>query len=647
MIAWVVAAWAEAPEPPAEEEAYEVVVESFKPTAHPSRHVVDAEIAEQTPGALDDAVRLVQALPGVTVQREYTRSQGDLSIRGSSPGDNRYYLDGIEVPYLYHFGQYASVFPTSQLASLELYPSTFGAAYGDAIGGVVEARSDDRRPDALHGGASLNFVMAGADARAPIGPRAWVSVSARRSFLDAIERDNAQYTLWPRFGDGSARVGIDGDGTKTALFAYGAGDAYDRAAGELDLLDPVEQSRTATFAYRRAFEVVGARRVWDGDAVDGDAVAALVHDRRRGALSSGGAEDLRTVYLGARADLNGRPSAGFGWATGLEARLERTSLAVSPGGEDALVVADEAPALARGVAVDDTLHRARLGPYAEARLTTGALRVFPGLRLAIDSAGAPLRAEPRLAARLRVAPQTEVEAAAGRYHQSPDSEHLFPGSGDPGLATASAWQAEVGVEQTIARRLEVQGSVYGKSLRDVLVAPVGATPYTAPRGAAWGAELVTRYRLRERFFLWGWLSSSRSVVDDGGVRPADGDQPLAGGAVASWDPGRRWTLGLRYRYGSGLPYTPMVGSVYAAADDAWDPIAGGENSARMPAYHKVDANVAHTVPFRRGSLVLSAEIWYVPPIAAALYPTYSYDYREQGWVTGPALLPLLSARARF
>ena len=32
---------------------------------------------------------------------------------------------------------------------------------------------------------------------------------------------------------------------------------------------------------------------------------------------------------------------------------------------------------------------------------------------------------------------------------------------------------------------------------------------------------------------------------------------------------------------------------------------------------------------------------------AQLYPTWNYDYREQGWVVGPSVLPLLSARATF
>ena len=53
------------------------------------------------------------------------------------------YLDGIEVPILYHFGGLASFLPIDMLAQLELEPSGFGARYGRGIGGVVvlESRS--------------------------------------------------------------------------------------------------------------------------------------------------------------------------------------------------------------------------------------------------------------------------------------------------------------------------------------------------------------------------------------------------------------------------------------------------------------------------------------------------------------------------
>ena len=129
--------------------------------------------------------------------------------------------------------------------------------------------------------------------------------------------------------------------------------------------------------------------------------------------------------------------------------------------------------------------------------------------------------------------------------------------------------------------------------------------------------------------------------------PGPYDQPLNLGVVASWDPSPHWTLGLRYRLGMGLPYTPVTHGLYDAGTDAWVPVPGDLYSARYPLYQKVDAMVTWRAMFKRWTLELRAELWYVPKPSTPLYPTWNYDYAEQDWVRGIQLLPLIGARAVF
>jgi hypothetical protein len=627
----------------------EVVVEGLKPVPSPTRYVVDGEQAAETPGTLDDAVRLVQSLPGVTVQREFSPGAGTLQVRGADPGDTRYFLDGIELPYLYHYNQYASVFPASQIGELELYPSTFSAAYGDSVGAIVDARSRLDPPEELHGDATVNFVLGGGDVKLPIGHRGWwTSASGRRSYLDLVGTSSAQYTVWPRFGDWVVRAEHGTADNGFGVFTFGAFDGYTRAVGELSVLDPVEASTTPYLDYRQGFEAVGARGQWSSPERNGRASVGLVHHGISSELSGPGKEELAAVDLTSRVDATWRTHSLFAWDVGSELKLSRTSLVVEPAGPDGLRVAEEAPALARNAAVDDDLVRLQGGIYGIAEAQTGPVRWMPGLRLDGDSRIAEVQVEPRGTVRWAVADQTMLKAGGGRYSERPATELLFPGAGDPDLPTTTSWQASAGVEQTFAGRLEVDVDLYRKWLANLVETPIGELPRTAPSGAAQGIELVTRYRLREAFFLWGWVALAQATVDEatGETVPASGDQRVAGGVVASWDLGR-WNVGARYRYASGLPFTQLEGSVYDAGNDSWVPIPGPIDGDRLPSYHKVDLRLGHTWAFRGWTLEGVAEVWYVPRSSAQLYPTWNYDYSEQGWVNGPTVLPLLGARARF
>ncbi|MCB9663284.1 MAG: TonB-dependent receptor plug domain-containing protein [Alphaproteobacteria bacterium] len=623
----------------------EIVVEAFRPTAEVTRHHVDAEMAYETPGTFDDAVRLVQALPGVNVQREYSPSSGDVSVRGSLAGDSRFYLDGIEVPYLYHFNQYASVFPASQLDSLDLYPSGYGARYGDATGAIVEAVSKTDRPDDITGSAGINLVTVGGDLRAPLPKGWWVSAAFRRSFHDIVTQGTDQFPTWPRFYDFSARAEHVGERTTVGIFTAGSGDTYGRVLGELDVLDPYEQEGVPTLDFGRDWQLLGVRVRWGR----GRFVTAFLHDLVAADVSEGGLYRKRSMSLPTRLDADGTALSWLDWAVGGELRPEVTLVELEDAGRyGPLVVREAAPLAWQVAATDATLPRVRFHGYGELQAKAGPARFFPGVRVGMDSVGWSPTIEPRLAVRVRVAEQTELRLGGGRYQQRPETEQLLA---DPDLPTTDAWSAVLGIDQTIAGRVEIVADGYVKASRDVVWQPVSGRPVVAAHGLAYGAELTVRYRLRDTFFLWAWFAYGRALLhdgsDDGDWFSSDADQPFSGGVVASWNVLPALQLALRYRAATGNTFTDVVGSLYDASDDTWVPRFGNPNGARLPDYHKIDLRVAYTFAFRRWSLQLAADVWIVPPPATALYPTWSYDYGVTDYVQGPIVLPLLGLRATF
>ncbi len=622
------------PTPPASE----IVVEARRESPHVSRQILDRERVEKTPGTHDDPFRLIQALPGVAATPEYSPTAGDLVLRGAAPGESRVFVDGVEIPYLYHFQQYSSVLHTRLLEEVSVFPSTFGAPWGDAVGGVVVA--DTRAADAehIHGGANANFIMVGGYLQAPAGDNA-VSASARRSYLDLVESSNDQYTLWPTFWDYLGRYDHAlGDDHQLSITAFGAGDSYGRYVGDSALLDPLEQEENPEFVFDRAFHSLSLRLTDDLPAARLSTSLALVRDDWRGAMPAAYQDRLETYIW-----LRHETLAALGpheLSAGVEARS--TSLALDVQTERSWAELErEAPLLARGVSQQESLSALRAGAWVEPRLRFGGLRLQPGARVQVDTAGeASVRADPRLTSQLELPADVRFRLAGGRYTQAPPLDALSPIAGDPTLPYASSWQLAGGAEVALAGRWELGLEGWGKTLDDVVIQEPGLAP-EAVDGTAWGVEITSRYRLRERFFSWVSLTVGRATRDGA---PFDYDQPYVANLVASWDFLPQWNVGLRYRYAAGLPYTPIEGGIYDGDTDTYLPDNGDPNSARLPDYQKLDLHLERQLIFRSWTATPYAELWWVPPTGNVLYPAYSFDYSQEAYVAGPSFLPLLGVR---
>ena len=102
-----------------------VIIEEKRSPAHAQSYGLDTEDLERTPGGFDDPIRLIQSLPGSVGTREYGPNAGSVILRGAAPTESRLYIDGVEVPHLYHFDQYASIFPTKMVDNVLIYPSNW------------------------------------------------------------------------------------------------------------------------------------------------------------------------------------------------------------------------------------------------------------------------------------------------------------------------------------------------------------------------------------------------------------------------------------------------------------------------------------------------------------------------------------------
>ncbi|MDB4995138.1 MAG: hypothetical protein JWM74_2570, partial [Myxococcaceae bacterium] len=130
----------------------------------------------QMPGAFGDAFRAIESLPGVT---PVASGLPYFFVRGAPPGNTGFFLDGIEVPALFHLGVGPSLLHPGLIDSVDTYWGAYPARYGRFTGGVVAARTKDPVLH-LHGEANVRVFDAGTLIEAPFAKGRGVALAAGR-----------------------------------------------------------------------------------------------------------------------------------------------------------------------------------------------------------------------------------------------------------------------------------------------------------------------------------------------------------------------------------------------------------------------------------------------------------------------------------
>jgi outer membrane receptor for ferrienterochelin and colicin len=154
-----------------------------------SLKTLSATEVERLPGANRDVSKVIGALPGVAARATF---RNDIIIRGGSPGENKFYLDGIEVPNINHFATQGSsggpvgLLNVNFIREVEFYSGAFPANRANGLSSVLSFKQKDGNKNAL----ITNFALGSSDAAltfdGPIGQKGDFIFSMRRSYLQFL-----------------------------------------------------------------------------------------------------------------------------------------------------------------------------------------------------------------------------------------------------------------------------------------------------------------------------------------------------------------------------------------------------------------------------------------------------------------------------
>ena len=144
---------------------------------------------EKAPGANRDISKVIQSLPGVAQAVSY---RNDLVVRGGGPGENRFYLDGIEIPNLNHFvtqgssGGSVGIINVDFIRQADLYSSSFQAKRGNTLSSVLEMTQIDGNKEKFGGRFTIGSSDIGLTLNGPVSKNSTLIFSVRRSYLQFL-----------------------------------------------------------------------------------------------------------------------------------------------------------------------------------------------------------------------------------------------------------------------------------------------------------------------------------------------------------------------------------------------------------------------------------------------------------------------------
>ncbi|HSO41020.1 MAG TPA: TonB-dependent receptor, partial [Labilithrix sp.] len=636
---------------------------------------ISAEQARKVAGTQGDVLKVVQNLPGVS---RPPVASGQIVVWGSAPRETRIYVDGVDIPALYHGSGLRSVISSDLVSSIDLVPGAFGAEYGRGLGGLV--RVETRAiPKGTHGTLGVDTLDGSALVSTELGPRARIAVAARQGWLDRVlsvtsAPDIGDFFPIPRYRDGQVKATLDlrrGEAVDAVLL--GATDDLTRTVPSPDPASTRSEASHTGFwrAYLRYTNVSE-----DGDT----AIVAPFVGRDTSSLLQRFGEaparlDIDSTRYGVRGSLRTRLGRLVSLTTGADvlgsaSEVGRTGSLSLPPREGDVAVFGQPPG--DDVAADTwRTNIVDVGPHAHADVRLGPVTVTPGARfdafLIEGSRKTPkigvtpevgfsrleTAIEPRLSARWQIVPRLAMSAAYGTYHQAPEPEDLSPVFGTPDLALSRATHVTVGESLRITETLSAEVVAFRKTLEDLVVRSRLTNPLLARaltqngEGRSYGVQLLLRQELWSGFF--GWVSyaitrSERRYQGDEAWRSFDFDQPHVLSMVASQEIGR-WSVGARFRYASGNPRTPVIGSTYDARSDRYDPVFGAQSSIRVPAFWQLDVRVERAFALgETARLLLFADVQNVTNRENAEEIVYSASFRERSTVKGLPTIAVLGAR---
>ncbi|MBI2418144.1 MAG: TonB-dependent receptor [Ignavibacteriales bacterium] len=128
-----------------------------------------------------DLLRALQTMPGITALSDFSSA---LYVRGGTPDQNLYLIDGADVYNPDHAFGIFSTFNTNAIKKVDVSKGGFSSEYGGRLSSVIDVTNLDGNRNNMEGVVNVSLLSASATVQVPVGSIGSLSGSLRRTYID-------------------------------------------------------------------------------------------------------------------------------------------------------------------------------------------------------------------------------------------------------------------------------------------------------------------------------------------------------------------------------------------------------------------------------------------------------------------------------
>lgn len=613
-----------------------------------SKKRISLEEAEEV-APRGDPAQITKLLPGVQQTQAFSPQ---IVVRGSSPNDSRYFIDGLDLPFIYHGVGGISVPPKQILKDVTFDSGGFDSQYGEATGGVIKLLTKDDIAKKRETDIILNLpIYSSIFHNQPLGKNDSISASFRYSYVDLLfkafvpKESQQKTTVLPSFGDAHVQwLHKTKDGIQKLTFL-----------ASLDRLKLSTTSNNANetgkidFSILTAFGALGFERkgklspLWSYEFSP-----HIIYTKVDNVIGTSTIDIEGPTY---RLPFHFRKKISKDEAFRIGADLEWNSVKVSVfapriDNDSPFRETEDAPE----VESKTTYQNGLFSLWSDIDKAFGPFILTPGLRGFYSTDIKKLGLDPRLRILYRVSKKMQLKLALGQYSKAPFAQETDKKFGNPNLTYTRSYQGVLGWEANWSAKWTTDLQIYYKKNFSVIRSDPTLRYNNKGETESKGLELFIRRNKTGRAFAWlsYSLSFNREREDkDSSWYKSKYDQTHVINLTGGYSLTGQWNIGGRANYHTGDTYTKVEKSIFNTAFAKYQPRFGERNGERLPDYYQIDLYTSYDFLFNTWKLKLRAGVEYLSFTKPAFAVNYNYDYSKEELLEGLPPIPYLEIRGTF